>query len=107
MNAAAIYDKYWQSGHYYNPEWGEKEFRRILGPLIELDHVLDYGCGLGYAYQRQLSSVVKGYAGADVSDYALSAARQKGLRALKIDPETGSIRQSRGRVRRRGLHRGS
>ena len=46
--------------------------------------MLDYGCGLGYSYQRPLSRAVKKYIGADVSENALLDARGKGLAAVKI-----------------------
>ncbi len=91
MKADATYDDYWQSGLHSSPEWDQECFHKILGPLIGLGRVLDYGCGFGYAYQRQLSRAVKDYTGADVADVALADAGRKGLRAIKINSESGAI----------------
>jgi len=92
VNAESFYDQYWASGqHVLGPTWDEKRFRRTLGPLIARERVLDYGCGVGYYYQRLLAKAVKSYAGADVAPMALSDLRQKGFDAYRIDPDKGTI----------------
>ena len=91
MNPESFYDQYWASGLHVSTEWGEKQFRKVLGPLIGRERVLDYGCGLGHAYQRALAGAVKCYVGADVGPMALADARRKGFDALQIDPEKGTI----------------
>jgi SAM-dependent methyltransferase len=89
MNAETFYDEYWHTHSCL--EWDLPSFRKYLGPLIGLERVLDYGCGLGLAYQRHLIGSVKTYVGADVAEVALSDLRTKGLSALKIHPETSVI----------------
>ena len=74
-----------------SPEWDEKRFCRVFAPLIGRDRVLDYGCGLGHAYQSQMARAVKSYAGADVGRLALADLERKGFEALKIDADTGRI----------------
>jgi SAM-dependent methyltransferase len=91
MNAASVYDAYWASGRHVSPEWDDKQFRKVLAPLIGRQNVLDYGCGLGYTYQRHLAASVKNYTGADVGSLAVEDARRKGFGALLISPETGKI----------------
>jgi SAM-dependent methyltransferase len=90
MNVENFYDSYWASGLHVSPEWDERRFRSTLAPLIGKERVLDYGCGMGDAYQRQLVKAVGSYVGADVGELALDATRKKGLPALKIDPDKGS-----------------
>jgi SAM-dependent methyltransferase len=91
LNAATFYDRYWASGLHISPEWDDKRFRRVLGALIGREKVLDYGCGLGHAYQRRLAETVKCYVAADVGPMAIADAQSKGFEALKIDPERGAI----------------
>ncbi len=91
MQAETFYDQYWASGLHVSPEWNDAEFRDVLGPLIGKTQVLDYGCGLGHAYQRQLASAVTRYAAADVVALALEDARKKGFEAFRIDPDEGTI----------------
>jgi SAM-dependent methyltransferase len=91
MNVEAFYDQYWASGLHVSPQWEEKTFRKILGPLIGRQSILDYGCGLGHAYQKLLANAVKSYAGADVGPAALSDLRRKGFAAYQIDPDKGTI----------------
>jgi SAM-dependent methyltransferase len=79
-----IYDAYWQSGQHVTKEWTPDFFQETLGVLAEKKRVLDYGCGLGYSYQRPLSRNVKHYIGADVSDAALRDASEKGHQVTKI-----------------------
>lgn len=92
MDSATTYDEYWTSGLHRTDQWGPDYFQEHLGLLAGRDRVLDYGCGLGFSYQRQLVSVVKDYYGADVSDVALEDLRQKRLGAVKIGPD-GRIAQ--------------
>lgn len=89
MDIEKLYDSYWASGLHVSPEWDERRFRSTLGPLIGKERVLDYGCGMGHAYQRQLVRAVKCYVGADIGELALDATRKKGLLALKIAPDKG------------------
>jgi SAM-dependent methyltransferase len=88
----AFYNQYWQSGVHQSSEWDQGTFQKVMGPLVGLNRVLDYGCGVGYAYQRLLSSSVTHYVGADVAEFALANARQKGLETLRINPETAAIK---------------
>lgn len=91
MNPASFYDQYWQSGLHKVGEWPEARLEKILGPLLKMESVLDYGCGAGDAYQRSVAAVVKRYTGADVSQQAVALARKKGYQSLLIDPQTGGI----------------
>jgi SAM-dependent methyltransferase len=91
MDAENFYDKYWASGLHVSPEWDEKRFNRVFAPLIGRERILDYGCGLGHAYQRQLASAVKTYVGADVGSLAIADLQRKGFPSLKIDPGSGAI----------------
>lgn len=91
MDAESFYDRYWASGLHVSSEWEDARFRQVMGPLIGREHVLDYGCGLGHAYQRQLAAAVTCYTGADVGPMALADVEQKGFTALKIDPDGGAI----------------
>jgi len=91
MNAATFYDRYWASGLHVSREWDDKRFRKVLGPLVGRERILDYGCGVGHGYQKQLAGSVKCYVGADVGSLALTDARWKGFAALRIDPENGTI----------------
>jgi SAM-dependent methyltransferase len=91
VNAESFYDQYWASGLHISAEWDDRRFRKVLGPLIGRGRVLDYGCGLGHAYQRQLAHAVESYVGADVGPIALADARGKGFESLRIDPDKGNI----------------
>jgi SAM-dependent methyltransferase len=91
MNTQKFYDSYWNSGSHVCEEWDEKQFRRILGPLIGGEKVLDYGCGLGFAYQKRLVGAVRNYIGADIASVALENAKSKNLEATRIAPESGRL----------------
>lgn len=91
MNTEIFYDQYWASGLHVSPEWGEDRFKKVFGTLIGRERVLDYGCGLGHAYQKLLAGAVKSYTGADVGPMALADARQKGFEAFQIDSDNGTI----------------
>jgi len=97
MNISQRYDAYWKSGRHQGEEWNDLRLRSVLGPLLGLDRVLDYGCGMGYNYQRGLASAVKHYIAADVSEVALEDARSKGFETQKI-AEDGSVHVSPGSI---------
>jgi SAM-dependent methyltransferase len=83
----SFYDKYWDRRVDSGQEWNEEQFNKVLGPLLGLGKVLDYGCGLGLNYQRSLAGSVKEYVGADISGNALNDAASKGYYTLKIGAE--------------------
>jgi SAM-dependent methyltransferase len=91
MDSSTFYDQYWASGLHASREWGELEFQQNMGVLVGRESVLDYGCGMGFAYQRRLVQAVKSYTGADIGSLALETTRKRGLLALPINPETGSV----------------
>jgi SAM-dependent methyltransferase len=84
MNTAE-YDAYWKSGQHVTGEWPVEFFQRSLGVLKSKNCILDYGCGLGYSYQRQLVQSVQKYIGADISQTAVDDAKSKGLDAVLIE----------------------
>jgi SAM-dependent methyltransferase len=90
MNTSDFYDSYWEN-HVHPAEWDEEKFRREFGPLLGRHKVLDYGCGRGICYQNRLSKMVNSYTGADVSPIALEVARSKGLEAVGISPDNGTM----------------
>jgi len=69
-------------------EWDPNRFHCVLGPIANSDSILDYGCGMGYNYQRPLVEAVERYVGADVSETALSNVREKGYEAAKIGEDS-------------------
>src|ERR1700722_7508666 len=91
MNTPEFYDSYWNSNLHIAAEWDEKRIRKVLGSLLGRERILDYGCGLGHAYKRQLAQAVKSYTGADVSEKALADARQKGFAAVKINSDNSKL----------------
>jgi len=91
VNTETFYETYWTNGLHTCKEWNEKQFQKWLSPLVGLENVLDYGCGMGYAYQRHLVKAVKKYTGADVGATALATTQQKGLVILKIHPDAESL----------------
>jgi SAM-dependent methyltransferase len=91
MNTENFYDKYWSTSLHIAQEWEEKRFKKVFAPLLGRERVLDYGCGLGRTYQRQLAQSAKGYTGADVSSLAVEDAKRKGLDAVRISPDTGKM----------------
>jgi 2-polyprenyl-6-hydroxyphenyl methylase/3-demethylubiquinone-9 3-methyltransferase len=84
MSSSNNYDAYWQSGIHVTQLWEPEYFQKHFGVLSGRQRVLDYGCGMGYGYQKHLVGCVKEYVGADVSDVALESAKQRGLSAVKI-----------------------
>lgn len=90
MSDAKNYNEYWQNGQHVTQEWSPEWFKKNLGNLSGKRRVLDYGCGLGYSYQRQLSGTVKEYVGADVSDFAIKATQDRGLQAVKIADDSST-----------------
>ena len=92
MGTETFYDNdYWRDGKHVAREMDEVVFRRVLGPVLSKETVLDYGCGLGYFYQRRLVGSVKRYVGADVSSMAVENARKKGLEVVSVDPDKGTV----------------
>jgi SAM-dependent methyltransferase len=89
-NSSGTYDKYWQSGSHVTREWTNEFFNESAGVLIGKIRVLDYGCGMGYSYQRPLSQSVQEYLAADVSEVALKDAESKGFETFKIG-ENGTV----------------
>jgi SAM-dependent methyltransferase len=88
----SYYDEdYWNDGKHSGPEWPEPFFQRIMAPVLSGGAVLDYGCGLGYCYQRQLVRSMKRYVGADASGMAVENARKKGLEAVQVETSTGGV----------------
>jgi SAM-dependent methyltransferase len=87
MRTDSVYDDYWQSGHHHTQEWSERYFTNALGVLKGRDEILDYGCGLGFGYQKHLASAVKRYVGADISPVAVEDARRKGFDAYLLSSE--------------------
>jgi SAM-dependent methyltransferase len=90
MNVENFYDNYWSS-KLAAYEWEEKRFKKVLGPLLGRENVLDYGCGVGRTYQRRLVKSVKNYTGADVSPRAVEETQKKGLNAVRIASDTGRM----------------
>jgi SAM-dependent methyltransferase len=86
-----FYDQYWANGLHVTKQWNEKQFRTWLAPLMGLNSVLDYGCGTGLSYQRNLIAATKHYTGADVGTLALETAKNRGIKTLKIDTANGSM----------------
>lgn len=85
-----FYDtQYWSDNKHVTQELDQITFERVMRPVIGKDNVLDYGCGMGYGYQRPLVRAVKHYVGADVSSLAVADAHRKGLEAVAINPENG------------------
>ena len=92
MGTEAFYDQdYWTNGKHAAKEWPAALFRRVMAPILTRRAVVDYGCGLGYSYQRQLVAAIQHYVGADASGMAIADARRKGLEAVQIDPNTGAV----------------
>lgn len=91
MNTEEFYDSYWSNNLHIAQEWEDKRFRKVFAPLLERARVLDYGCGLGRTYQKQLVQTAKVYTGADVSALAVEDAKRKGLEAVRILPDSGKM----------------
>jgi len=92
MSIETFYDQdYWTEGKHGGQEISPAVFQRVMGPLIGRETVLDYGCGLGYNYQRSLVRAVGRYVGADASSMAVENARRKGLEAVQVDATNGTV----------------
>lgn len=90
MNENA-YDAYWQNGSHISDEFSKQYFENAFG-VLKGRRVLDYGCGYGCGYQRQLALITQDYTGADISEAAVRNAQSKGFKAVKIgDRGTVSI----------------
>lgn len=90
MSNSENYNEYWQNGQHATQEWHPDYFQKHFGLLGGKRKVLDYGCGMGFGYQRHLAGCVKEYVGADISDVALKTAKERGLQAVKIGDD-GSL----------------
>lgn len=82
-----FYDSYWENGIHTGECWSAKRFQRVMGPLAGRASVLDYGCGVGYTYQKLLAAAVPRYRGADISQVALADLERKGLAGTEIRPD--------------------
>ncbi|MDX2079436.1 MAG: class I SAM-dependent methyltransferase [Terrimicrobiaceae bacterium] len=91
MSATDFYDDYWSRRTRPSAAWDQKRVTRVLGPLLGLGRILDYGCGIGKTYRPILSSSVGHYSGADVSRVALQTLDAATQSAYPIDPETSRI----------------
>src|SRR5690242_4095398 len=83
------YDAYWTNGSHIHDEFPEKTFEEGFS-VLKGRKVLDYGCGFGCGYQKQLSQAAQDYVGADISAEAIRNAEGKGLKAVKIS-EAGKV----------------
>jgi SAM-dependent methyltransferase len=90
MQASESYDLYWASGLHRTTEWSEEQLVRWFSPVLGAGRLLDYGCGMGYSYQRLLAQRVGMYVGADISEVAMEDCRKKGLEWSKISND-GSL----------------
>lgn len=88
MSQTQIYDSYWIEGGHVTREWTSEFFQESLGVLMGKDCVLDYGCGMGYSYQRWLAQSVKKYIGADISSVAILDAKNKGFLTTTIKDDS-------------------
>jgi SAM-dependent methyltransferase len=92
VDITTFYDEsYWSEGKHAGFELPEPYYKKVFGPVLDGDSVLDYGCGLGHHYQRRMATTLKRYVGADASDMAVADARRKGLEAVKVNPNDGSV----------------
>lgn len=92
MQSDQFYDNYWRSGEHSAGSWDEETFKRVLGPLVRVGTVLDYGCGIGHKYRKALMQCNDRYIGADVSNVvALDTVHEMGGQALEIDVQTCGI----------------
>ena len=90
MSTEKFYDDYWKSNRHISQEWDHPRFEKVMGPILHARSVLDYGCGLGHAYQKNLATD-REYTGADVSPIAVQDLVSKGLKALTINAGNGTI----------------
>jgi SAM-dependent methyltransferase len=93
MENQKYYDQYWESGRHVSDEWDEEKFQKVLGVLDKKTNVLDYGCGMGHAYQRLLARN-RNYAGADVSSVAINDLKEKGHKNYMIRPDSSTESES-------------
>ena len=83
----SYYEAYWQKSDGWTPDEGVNNpverslFDRLLKPGMTL---VDYGCGNGRRYGRDMLSRQIEYHGFDISEAALASARSVGLRVGKI-----------------------
>ncbi|MBE7494973.1 MAG: methyltransferase domain-containing protein [Verrucomicrobiaceae bacterium] len=83
----AYYDTYWQKSDGWTPDKGVNHpveralFERMLKPGMTL---IDYGCGNGERYGRDMLARQIDYRGFDISETALANAKQLGLNVARI-----------------------
>ena len=87
----AYYDSYWVKNDEWNPDSGvnnpeEKQlFDRLLKPGMTL---IDYGCGNGERYGRDMLARRIDYRGFDISEVALENAARLGLKVDRIGQDS-------------------
>lgn len=86
-SAGQYYERYWSDEGYKPsrdsiPTHLEKLYERYVG---ETDDCLDLGCGDGSASGPYLARHAGSYVGADISERAVHAAQERGLKAITID----------------------
>ena len=87
----AYYDSYWGKNDEWNPDSGvnnpeEKQlFDRLLKPGMTL---IDYGCGNGERYGRDMLARRIDYRGFDISEVALENAARLGLKVDRIGQDS-------------------
>lgn len=84
---SAYYETYWQKSDGWTPDKGVNHpveralFARLLKPGMRL---IDYGCGNGERYGRDMLARQIDYRGFDISETALANAAQLGLNVARI-----------------------
>ncbi|MBE2283716.1 MAG: class I SAM-dependent methyltransferase [Prosthecobacter sp.] len=91
--STSYYETYWQRSDGWNPDEGvnhpieRKIFSQLLKPGMRL---IDYGCGNGERYGRDMLNRQIDYRGFDISETALANAAVLGLNVARIR-EDGSL----------------
>lgn len=77
------YDDYWKQMREWLPHPAvSARQRQLFAAYVKPDSVvLDVGCGNGEHYGRDLATITPEYYGVDVSDVAVAAAQENGIRA--------------------------
>ena len=81
------YDRYWRGEGGWRPPPGlDRDLQRWLERLVRPETVLlDVGCGDGGRYGAHLAAAGVEVHGVDVSDVAVHAATERGIRARKVN----------------------